>query len=139
MGDYGAIVSTLVRIQHAMDHQDREAFRACWTEDAQVEMVMFDGAKLDFNDRDDLIVRTTGAWTGQAGALRHVVGGVEVTFTDPAAAQATFYCSYIDVGAAPGFAGLGEYRDDLVKGADGTWRVKRRRQVFLTPPPIRGA
>jgi len=138
MSDYGEIVSTLVRIQHSVDHQDREAFKDCWTEDMQLHLTMFDGTTSAIMSREELLTRFTAAWSGQPSAMRHLVASVEVRFTGPGSAKADFYCSYVNVGPEPALAGMGEYHDDLVKGADGKWRVKLRHHAFLTPLAIRG-
>jgi|KBSSwiStaDraftv2_1062776.scaffolds.fasta_scaffold182179_2 hypothetical protein len=137
MSDYGEIVSTLVRIQHSVDQQDREAFKDCWTEDMQLHLTMFDGTRSTIPSREDLIARFTAHWTGQPSAMRHAVNGVEVQITGPATARASFYCTYLNVGAEPSLAGMGEYHDELVKSPDGKWRVKLRRHAFLTPLAIR--
>lgn len=134
MSDYGEIVSTLVRIQYAVDHRDREAFRDCWTEDTQLHLTMFDGSQSSIMSREDLLGRFTSTWvSGQTSPMRHAVNAVDVRITGPATAKADFYCTYINVGAQPALVGMGEYHDDLEKGGDGKWRVKLRRHTFLTP------
>ena len=138
MNDYGEIVSMLTRIQHAVDHQNLEAFKDCWCEDTQLHLTLADGSTSTIPSRADLIARFASGWAGQPSAMRHLVQSVEVNFTGPTTATADFYCSYVNVGDAATFLGVGEYSDELVKAADGKWRVKVRRHRFLTPLALRG-
>jgi hypothetical protein len=134
---YGEIVSVLTRIQMAVDHQDRETFADCWAQDVNLRIQLFDGHVLEFKSRDELVQGTTGAWSGQPSAMRHLVGAVDVRLDGADRARAHFYCSYYNVGAEPAFVGMGEYRDEMTRGADGRWRVQRRDHVFLTPLTLR--
>ena len=132
-----AILSTLVRIQNAVDHQDRDKFADCWTEDTRLWIKMFDGEVREFNGRDDLVRRVTATWTGAHSEMRHLVGAAEVAMRNATEASAQFYCTYFAVGASCHVVGLGEYHDLLVSGHDGLWRVKDRKHWFLTPMNLR--
>jgi hypothetical protein len=65
------------------------------------------------------------------------VGAIDVRMTGDATATAHFYCSYINVGDSAALIGMGEYRDELRREADGKWRVQARDHVFLTPLALR--
>jgi len=133
MDSYGEIVAAIARIMAAVDRQDREAFRDGWSEDVDFQVVFFGQPPVSVTGRDTLVNRFTANWNGEASALRHQVGAVEVTTHDENHASARFYCTYVRTGPVVALAGMGEYEDDLVRDADGRWRVAKRRHVFLTP------
>jgi len=133
MGDYGEIVGAVARIMQAVDHQDREMYRDSWTEDVDFEVVFFGQAPLRVQGRDRMVEQFTASWTGAPSDLRHQLGAIEVQWRGSDEALARFYCTYVRVGNAGTLAGMGEYEDQLAKGGDGRWRVRRRRHVFLTP------
>jgi ketosteroid isomerase-like protein len=132
-GSYGEIVSAIARIMRAVDHHDREGFGDGWSQDVEFEVVFFGQAPLRLRGRDEMVARFTANWDSEASELRHQIGAVEVDIRGEDLASARFYCVYVRTGAAATLAGMGEYEDDLVREADGRWRVARRRHVFLTP------
>ena len=117
----------------AVDHEDRDRFADCWAEDLDFELVMPDGKNLVLTGRDKMVEFACARWTGKASSLRHLVAAVWVEPVAENEVQARFYCHYLNVGATPSLAGMGEYEDVVRRGADGCWRVAKRRHRFLTP------
>lgn len=133
MSDHAEIVSAIARVMWAVDHRDRQLFGDGWTEDVDFEVIFFGQEPLKLQGRQELVGRFTAGWNGTPADLRHLVGAVEVQMAGPGRARARFYCSYVHAGESPHLAGMGEYEDELAKGADGCWRIARRRHRFLSP------
>lgn len=121
------------RLMQALDHEDAATFGDCWTEDAALNVKMFDGSGFALRGRAAIVESCKGFFTGKPSSLRHLVGAVWVDEISATTAQARFYSQYINVGATPGLAGFGEYRDEVVRCSDGRWRISRRVHDFLTP------
>lgn len=133
MSDYQAIVSTLTRLMRGVDTTDRALFQDSWAENVDFEVTFFEQGPMSVRGRDELVSRFTASWKGEPAKMRHQIGAIDVELLAPNRATARFYCTYINVGNAPSLAGMGEYEDELEKGADGRWRVAKRRHRFLTP------
>jgi uncharacterized protein (TIGR02246 family) len=133
MSDYAEIVSAIARVMWAVDHRDRQLFSDGWAEDVDFEVTFFGQQPVRLRGREELVNRFTTGWNGEPTELRHQIGAIDIEVTGEGLARAYFYCTYVRTGEAPGLAGMGEYEDDLVRSADGRWRIARRRHRFLTP------
>jgi len=127
------VASVLSKLFQTLDHEDAEGFADCWSEDVQFQMQTFDGAINKASGRTAIVAMCESFWTGKPSMLRHAVGAVWVEPIGVDRVCARFYCQYFNVGATPSLAGMGEYRDELVRCEDGRWRVAVREHVFLTP------
>lgn len=137
--DRQAIAELLARLMHRLDNGDRDGFADCWTDDVDFEAIMFDGTTLSVTSREALLDITKQGLVGNPSPLRHVVGPVEVTKIDGGSAETFSYATYYMVGEYFQFAGMGEYRDQLIKCDDSKWRISRRRHHFLSPLKIGAA
>ncbi len=127
------VASVLSKLFQTLDNDDAAAFADCWCEDVQFQMTTHDGVVSKFSGRQAIISSCESFWTGKPSSLRHVVGAVWVEALGPNRVRARFYCQYFNVGATQSLAGMGEYRDELIRGNDGRWRVATREHLFLTP------
>jgi hypothetical protein len=138
MGQSNEIASMLMRMMLSLDHQDRDGFADCWSQTIRFNAKLFDGQGMAFNSRDEMVEGVTAHWTGQASNLRHQLGGIDIQLQSPDRATAHFYCLYLNVGGDFSLAGMGEYSDEIVREADGHWRVSKRDHSFLTPLNVAG-
>ncbi|MCK9542585.1 MAG: nuclear transport factor 2 family protein [Novosphingobium sp.] len=126
------VAQTLMRLMHSLDRGDIAGFLDCWTEDGDLEVRFRDGRSHAAAGRDAIGAMTAPSMTRGPGKLRHVAGPVEVEEIGDGHVRTFSYCTYYWVGEEAGFAGMGEYRDELRLCPDGIWRVSRRRHAFLT-------
>jgi ketosteroid isomerase-like protein len=128
MSDYGKIASVLSGLALALDNQEVEAFRSFWTEDGVIEMHFPDGSQAPCPDRKT-------SWTSSARMSADPERSVRHFFQTPSinvsgdAAEARFYALYIAIGRLADVSKVAEYRTQLRRGSDGSWRIAKHNLI----------
>ena len=123
------ILDLLGRYAHAYDSGDREALKEIFTDDAELRIVGDVGqVPATMPGREAILDGLIGKWTAiRPEQRRHVATNLVVLEQTETTARAASY--FVLIATTEGRAELlatGRYDDELVKGADGRWRIRVR-------------
>jgi 3-phenylpropionate/cinnamic acid dioxygenase small subunit len=128
--DERLILDCLYAYSQGLDGKLREEFLDCFTADGRFAWKPKPDAEfaLEVSGRDEL-----ERWYHDhernipAGREHHVLTNPRVVEYDGSEARAiSWYLIIRDYGGRPGVRSTGRYLDDLVRGADGRWRIRER-------------
>jgi 3-phenylpropionate/cinnamic acid dioxygenase small subunit len=132
--DVALVVDTVARIAQASDHGTLEEYAELLDRDMVWEMPANPATGIAAQvrrGRDDMVAgsadRRAAGGQGPGSATRHVVSNTSVDPRGDTASAVSYWRFYVDTTSAPRVASMGVWRDEFVRGADGHWRLARRR------------
>jgi SnoaL-like domain len=138
MPDHSEIVSLVVSVAWAVDHEEREIFSACWAEDASLRHIDVGGTEVEIIGREKIAAFMNGVWMEVAAGgpkMYHIVTSPAVTVKDDQA-ELRYYTIHLMSGVKSRPAGVGEYQVSVRREQDGKWRITRMLQKQLIPCDI---
>lgn len=124
----------IARTAQTSDHGTMEEYRELLDPDMVWEMPASPAtgiAAQTRRGREDMITgsveRRALGGQGPGSATRHVVSTTAVDPDGDAATAVSYWRFYADTTDVPRILSMGVWRDDLVRGGDGQWRLSRRR------------
>lgn len=124
MSDLAEIANLVSKLAMGVDDRDLEVFEECWVDDCYLEVRMPSGEIFSVSGKDKLREFSMARWVGDTEPL-HVVSVPNIKI-DGNTAQARYFSVYPTVAAKAGPLGVGRYKADVRKGADGQWRVVKQ-------------
>jgi 3-phenylpropionate/cinnamic acid dioxygenase small subunit len=127
--DESAITRTLCRYSHAIDYGLEEEWADCFTDDAVFEVRLRDGQLfVQREGKAELLAFARGHTRPPAAYHKHFVGVPVVTVNGDEATADSYFARFdmTDDKSATYIKAMGRYRDQLVRGADGVWRIRKR-------------
>jgi 3-phenylpropionate/cinnamic acid dioxygenase small subunit len=128
--DERAILATLYRYGDGLDHDNREEFLDCFTEDAEyLVSVRVDPSKeFGFHGHEELGVYFAGHTHAPAAFHKHVTTNPLVRVDGHTADVQSYFLRVDSPGAGPAIVlAAGRYIDLFERGDDGRWRIRARR------------
>jgi 3-phenylpropionate/cinnamic acid dioxygenase small subunit len=126
------ILDLLGRYAHAYDAGDREALNEIFAEDAEFHIHGDVGrVPATMIGREAIVDGLVGKWDViRPEQRRHVATNLVVLEQTDAAARAASYLVLVaTTSGPPAVLSTGRYEDELTKGEDGRWRIRRRTAV----------
>ena len=128
--DERAIVARMYASGRAIDYGDRDLFLSCFTPDAdyQVEKRISPDGNFSFHGHAGLVQFFDGHTHAPDAYHKHITVNPDVQ-CDGDTARASSYFMRVDArGDGPAIVlASGRYVGELVRGADGDWRIRTRR------------
>ena len=123
------ILDLLGRYAHAYDAGSREDLEEIFTDDAELRIVGDVGqVPATMAGRDAIRDGLIGKWTAIKPEQRRHIGTnlVVLEQTETTAKSASYFVLVATSDGRPTLLATGRYDDELVKGADGRWRIRLR-------------
>lgn len=132
--DITLVLDTVVRIAQASDHGTLEEYGDLLDPDMVWEMPASPATGMAAQvrrGREDMVAgsaaRRAAGGQGPGSGTRHVVSTTTVDPRGDAATAVSYWRFYGDTTGTPTVLSVGVWWDEFVRGADGQWRLARRR------------
>jgi ketosteroid isomerase-like protein len=132
------VLAVLAAYSHAIDAGDREAWVACFTDDAVFEVVSHlpEYADHTVEGRAELEAFIAAHSAPPDVFHKHLLIQPTVVVDGAVARSVGAFVHLLDVDGRPVMRSYGRYVDRLVKGPDGAWRIARRRAEVEAFVPV---
>jgi 3-phenylpropionate/cinnamic acid dioxygenase small subunit len=122
----------LARLAYATDEGSLDDYVACFTDDAElivddprIAVPGSEGVRGSEKIRAAAAQRRVGNSSGPGSNKRHIVTTIAVRVEGDTASSTASWLLFRDSNDIPGLLGVGQYRDELRRDAQG-WRIERR-------------